>query len=493
MVTDRQVKKLKKLIQTEATLKRAADKAGMDEKTARKYRQIEKLPSEMKCPRTWRTRKDAFVAVWDEVKVLLKRNPGLEGKTLFEELQRRYPERFEAGQLRTLQRKIKAWRALEGPPKEVYFPQLYHPGERSQSDFTHMKSLGITLAGRPFDHLLYHFVLPYSNWETGTVCFSESFESLSEGLQNALWTLGGVPQSHQTDQLTAAVYQELDRSRFTARYQRLLKHYRLQGRKTQPASPNENGDVEQRHHRFKRALDQTLMLRGHRDFAGREAYKIFLQTLFKQLNRHRKSRFEEELKQLHPLPAGRLENCQQLTVKVGPSSTIHVAHNTYSVDSRLIGETIQVRVLTETLELWYGQRQLETLPRLRGDGGHHIQYRHLIPWLVRKPGAFENYRYRQALYPTTRFRLAYDLLKRHYTTQGASRRYLEILQLAATESEVAVDQALNQLIEHPQRLTPEAVAALIHKEPVKPIREIAIAPVNLTHYDALLSGCEVIQ
>lgn len=493
MVTDRQVKKLKKLIQTEATLKQAADKAGMDEKTARKYRRAGKLPSEMKRPRTWRTRTDPFATVWDEVKVWLSRNPGLEGKTLFEELQRRYPERFEEGQLRTLQRKIKAWRAVEGPPKEVFFPQLYHPGDRSESDFTHMKSLGITLAGRPFDHLLYHFVLPYSNWETGTVCFSESFESLSDGLQNALWTLGGVPQSHQTDQLTAAVYQGLDRSRFTTRYQGLLKHYRLEGRKTQPASPHENGDVEQRHHRFKRAVEQALMLRGHRDFADREAYEHFLQTLFQQLNQNRKTRFAEELKQLHPLPAGRLESCKQLTVKVGPSSTIHVAHNTYSVDSRLIGETIQVRVLTETLELWYGQRLLETLPRLRGDGGHHIQYRHLITWLVRKPGAFENYRYRQALYPTTRFRLAYDQLKRRYSTQGASRRYLQILQLAATESETAVDQALNHLIEQPQQLAPEAVKAFIRQETVKPTQEIAVDPVNLHHYDALLSRCEVVQ
>lgn len=493
MVTDRQVKKLKKLLQTEATLRQAADKAGMDEKTARKYRRSGKLPSEMKHPRTWRTRKDPFIAFWEEVKVLLNRNPGLEGKTIFEELQRRYPGRFEDGQLRTLQRKIKTWRATEGPPKEVYFPQLYHPGDRSESDFTHMKSLGVTLAGQPFDHLLYHFVLPYSNWETGTVCFSESFESLSEGLQNALWTLGGVPQSHQTDQLTAAIYSGLNRTRFTTRYQALLKHYRLEGRKTQPASPHENGDVEQRHHRFKGAVEQALMLRGHRDFANREAYERFLQALFRQLNRNRKTRFAEELKQLRPLPAGRLESCKQLTLKVGPSSTIHVAHNTYSVDSRLIGETIQVRVLTETLELWYGQRRLETLPRQRGDGGHYIQYRHLIPWLVRKPGAFENYRYRQALYPTTRFRLAYDLLKRRYSTQGASRRYLEILELAATESETAVDQALNQLMEQPQQLTPEAVKAFIRQETVQPVHEITIDPVHLHYYDALLTGSEVLQ
>ena len=235
------------------------------------------------------------------------------------------------------------------------------------------------------------------------------------------------------------------------------------------------------------------MLRGYRDFANRSEYESFLQTLFKQLNRSQKSRFEEELKQLHPLPARRLESCIQLTVKVGPNSTIHVAHTTYSVDSRLVGETVQIRVLTEKLELWYGQRQLETLPRLRGDGGSHIQYRHLIQWLVRKPGAFENYRYRQALYPTIRFRLAYDQLKNRYNTQGASRRYLQILQLAATESVSAVDQALTGLLEQPQQLTPVAVEALIRKETAKPTREIAIDPVNLHHYVALLPSCEVIQ
>jgi len=173
------------LAQTEKNFGIAAIKAGMDEKTARKYRKLEKLPSELQKQHTWRTRQDPFEDVWHEVKSMLEINPGLEAKTLFEDLQRRSPGRFSDGQLRTLQRRIKIWRASEGPPKEVFFTQVHTPGQLSQSDFTSMNKLGITIGGQPFDHLVYHFVLTYSNWETGTICFSESFESLSEGLQNA--------------------------------------------------------------------------------------------------------------------------------------------------------------------------------------------------------------------------------------------------------------------------------------------------------------------
>src|SRR5690606_15796915 len=143
---------------------------------------------------------------------------GLEAKTLFEDLQRRYPAQFQDGQLRTLQRRVKQWRALEGPPKEVFFPQEHHPGELCQSDFTHMTALGVTIGGQRFEHLIYHFVLTYSNWETGTICFSESFESLSEGLQRALWQLGGVPKAHRTDRLSAAVHKDLSPEVFTDRY-----------------------------------------------------------------------------------------------------------------------------------------------------------------------------------------------------------------------------------------------------------------------------------
>ena len=223
MVTDRQVRRLMKLLQSEKTLAAAAAKAGMDEKTARKYRRLGKLPGEVKVEHSWRTREDPFAEVWQEVKENLEINPGLEAKTLFEDLQRRYPGRFADGQLRTLQRRVKAWRALEGPAKEVFFPQVHKPGQLCQSDFTHMKSVGVTIQRQPFGHLIYHFVLTYSNWETGTICFSESFESLSEGLQKALWELGGVPRVHRTDRLTTAVQKPAHPEEFTQRYTALLK------------------------------------------------------------------------------------------------------------------------------------------------------------------------------------------------------------------------------------------------------------------------------
>lgn len=488
MVTDQQVRRLHALMQTEKTLAVAAAKAGMDEKTARKYRRLGKLPSEVKNDPTWRTRKDPFEDVWEEVRVKLEINPGLEAKTLFQDLQRRYPGRFQDGQLRTMQRRVKRWRALEGPPKEVFFPQEHRPGELCESDFTHMSSLGVTIGGERFEHLIYHFVLTYSNWETGMVCFSESFESLSEGLQRALWELGGVPKAHRTDRLSAAVHKDLSPDVFTDRYSALLRHYGLKGQKTQAACPHENGDVEQRHHRFKRALDQSLLLRGSRDFDSREDYETFLRKLFAQLNAGRRDRFEEELAVLRRLPATRLEAAKRLRVRVRKSSTIRVRGNVYSVDSRLIDEMVEGRLFAEHLEIRYGQQKVETLPRLRGEGRHYIQYRHVIDWLVRKPGAFEHYRYRQDLFPTHRFRRAYDQLKGRLNGQS-SQEYLRILFAAARENETAVDEALGQLLESGQVISAERVRELVSASTAlsKP-REVTIDAVELTAYDALLGA-----
>ena len=465
----------------------AASKADMDEKTARKYRRIGKIPSDIKVEHTWRTREDPFSEVWEEVKEKLEINPGLEAKTLFEDLQYRYPGQFADGQLRTLQRRIKIWRALEGPPKEVFFPQKHHPGELCQSDFTHMGSLGVTIQGQPFDHLIYHFVLTYSNWETGTICFSESFESLSEGLQNAIWELGGVPKMHRTDRLSAAVKKPGNPEEFTQRYKALLNHYNLEGHKTQPESPNENGDIEQRHYRFKKALDQSLMMRGNRDFSSREEYAGFLRKLYNQLNAGRRDRFKDEQGVLMRLPLKRLESCKKLKVRVGPSSTIRVNHNVYSVHSRLIREMIEARLYMEYLEIWYAQQRIETIPRLRGEGKHNIQYRHIIDWLVRKPGAFENYRYRDALFPTHRFRMAYDWLKERKPSK-ASKEYLNILHLAARRNEAMVDYALGNLIENGDPVSIESVMSIIDSlDQIPSPAEVTIEKVDLGAYDVLLS------
>lgn len=411
MVTNQQLRILMKAIKTENTLSLAAAKAGMDEKTARKYRRSGKLASEMAQSHTWRTRPDPFEEVWEEIRDKLKDNAGFESKTLFEDLQRRYPGRFSDGQLRTLQRRVKAWRALEGPQKQVMFEQVHEPGALCQSDFTRMGPLGIAVAGQPFDHMIYHFVLTYSNWEAGTVCFSESFESLSEGLQRALFELGGVPRTHQSDRMSAAVSNLSERKDFTDSYEGLLGHYGMEGRKIQAGQAHENGDIEQRHHRFKRAVEQALLLRGSRDFTSREDYEAFLRGLFDQLNAGRTERLAQELEVLRPLPATRFERPKEVDVTVGSGSVIRVQNNVYSVSSRLIGETVRVRFHAETLEVFYAQRRVEVLPRLRGRKKHRIDYRHVIDSLVRKPGAFENYRYREDLFPTSRFRMAYDALK----------------------------------------------------------------------------------
>jgi hypothetical protein len=288
MVTDQQIRRLFKLSNTEKSQEIAASKAGMDVKTARKYLRARRLPSEMKAERHWRTRKDYFEDVWPKIEEQLRTNPGLEAKTIFAALQREHPERFADGQLRTLQRRVKHWRATEWPAQEVYFVQEHRAGELCESDFTHLTELGVSIAGEEFPHLLYHFVLTYSNLETGTICYSESFASLSEGLQAALWELGGVPSLHRTDRMTAAINNLTELADFQRNYQALVGHYGLEGRKIQTGRPNENGDIEQRHHRFKRALEQALLLRGSRDFSTVAEYELFLKQLFEQLNSGRK-------------------------------------------------------------------------------------------------------------------------------------------------------------------------------------------------------------
>jgi transposase len=494
MVSDNQVRRLRKLMRDDERLSLNAAKAGMDEKTARKYLSSERLPSEMSEEHTWRTREDPFQEVWSEIWPFLELNPGLEAKTLFDHLQRLYGGKFSDGQLRSFQRGVRRWRALEGPPKEVFFAQEHRPGYLCQSDFTYMHELGITIGGEVFDHLLYHFVLTYSNWETGSICFSESYESLSSGLQDALWELGAVPEVHQTDRLTAAVSPPSRPEEFTQRYGGLLRHYRLEGRKCRAGQPHENGDVEQRHHRFKRAVDQALMLRGSRDFSTGPDYGDFLKKLFAQLNAGRQARLEAERPLLRPLPTAKLDSYKRLSdIRVSRGSVIQAAKNTYSVESRLIGESVAVRLYAEHVEVWYAQRCVERMPRLRGEGKHHVQYRHVIQWLVRKPGAFENYRYRADLFPSSRFRRAYDELKARLAVNKAASVYLGILKLAAGEGEDLVERSLQALFDRLQQISCEAVEAEAERlrEGPRAADEVRVAEIDLGVYDGLLETQEV--
>jgi hypothetical protein len=490
MIKDTQVRRLRRFLGKDHPLYLAALKVGMDTKTARKYRHAERLPSESFVPRTWRTREDPFQDVWSELRDRLELNPGLQAKTLFEDLQRRFPGRFPDAQLRTLQRKIKTWKAVEGPPKEVFFDQIHTPGELCASDFTCMNDLHITLAGRPFEHLVYHFVLTYSNWETGTVCFSESFESLSQGLQNALWELGGVPRTHRTDRLTAAVNNLGDRDLFQQRYRALLVHYGLTPQAIQARKANQNGDVEQSHNRFKQAVDQALMLRDSRDFDDRAAYEQFLRAVFAQRNSGRTARFSEERPRLNDLPTRRVDAWHRRQLRVSQGSTIRVRTNTYSVPSRLIGEKVDVHVMAECLEVWHGPVLVERVARLRGRNKYSINYRHLIDWLVRKPGAFAAYRYQEAMFPTSRFRRVYDALLEHSPTRAA-QDYLRILELAAKESEVGVDVVLDRLLEGKVPITPTVVEEHLRRDlGLPPAMEVSVVMVDLSSYDYLLENRE---
>src|SRR6266566_429610 len=461
MVTDEQVRRLRKLSNTEKNQEIAASKAGMDPTTARRYLGLERLPSELKKERPWRTREDPFGEVWDAVQQQIQESPGLEAKTLFEWLQREYPGRFSDGQIRTLQRRIKLWRVTEGPAQEVYFGQKHTPGRLCASDFTHMTELGITLEGQTFEHLVYHFVLTYSNWETGTICYSESLESLSEGWQNAVWELGAVAAEHRTDSLSSAVNNMSNLEEFNRRYQGVMTYYGVKPQHTNPASPNENGDAEQSHHRFKRAVEQALLLRGSREFGSLTEYAQFLKDVFAQRNAGRRARLAEEIAVMRELPARRVE----------------------------------ARSYLDHVEVWYGQRKVEDLPRLRGRGKHRIDYRHIIEWLVRKPGAFENYRYQEDLFPTSRFRMAYDALK-ETTPSRSSKEYVKILKLAAEAGEVQVDEALRELLERKAEtvITVESIGEVLAKlETIPPVTLVEVAPEDLASFDQLCTEMGVRQ
>ncbi len=394
------------------TQEQAAARAGMSVRTARAYARGGQLPSQLKQPRTYRSRPNPFADDWPWLVAHLEQDPALQGQTLFGLLCARQPGRYQAGQLRTLQRHIAAWRAQHGPEREVMFPQVHEPGEAAQSDFTHMSSLGVTLGGVPFEHLVYHLVLVYSNVEAVQICFSESFESLVEGFETGLWQIGGVPRQHRTDHLSAAIA-PLDadgRAQAKERYRLLMMHYGLEPTTNNLGVAHENGDVEQEHFRFKQAVDQTLRVRGSREFGDRAAYTRFLQNVVRQRNLTRQSRWLQEREALRPLPAAPLGLCRELRVPVSRFSTIQVLRNTYSVPSRLIGTTLLVRVRSETLQVYRGTAHLLTMPRLLGSGQHRIDYRHVIWSLVRKPGAFVHYRYRDDLFPSLTFRRTYDAL-----------------------------------------------------------------------------------
>jgi len=487
MKKDREIKLLLDERRKGASQKLAAARAGMSERTARKYERLGKLPSQTKKPRAHRTRENPFIADWAWVESQLQTDPALQTKTLFTLLCQAFPGRYQEGQLRTLQRHVQAWRVQHGPDQEIMFEQIHIPGKMTQSDFTSMNSLNVTLGGQPFPHLVFHLVLTYSNVEAIHICFSESFESLAEGLETCLWQMGGVTEQHRTDNLSAAVcgidsngYHE-----FTQNYLTLLKHYDMIATANTAGCANQNGDVEQSHFRFKTAVDQALRVRGSRDFTDRAAYEHFLTDLVRQRNLTRSQRYAEERITLRPLPSRPLNFAREIIVRVSRFSLVRILHNYYSVPSRLIGIQLKVRIHAETLELFHSAAHILTLPRLIGRNQKRIDYRHLIWSLVRKPGAFAGYCYREELFPTTTFRCAYDCLLQRKPAQ-ADREYLRVLHLAASTSESEVELALKLLLDEGILPEFEAVRELVSTNKPTAIPVIGKANINLSHYDALI-------
>jgi len=489
MTQDQQVRRFMSLIKRGMALSVASAKAGMSEPTARKYRKAGRLPSELQKPHDWRTRPDPFEEVWPEIESLLDRDGGLEAKTVFEEIQRRHPDRFAVGQLRTLQRRFRDWRVVHGPEQEVFFPQVYIPGEQCQSDFTEMNSVEVTIAGQGLRHLIYHFVLPYSNWEQVRIAYSENFEALSEGLQEALWKLGAVPRVHRSDNLSAATH-ELIRTRgrgFTERYLELLGHYGMEPSKNHPGNGHENGDVEQSHYRFRLAADQRLRLRGSRDFATLKDYRQFLEDLVEERNRGRGDKLQQELAEMRSLPARRLEAFREKMVRVTRTSIVRILNNAYSVPSRLIGYRLKARIYSDEIELEYQGQVVERLERIRGQDKSQIDYRHLIASLVRKPGAFRRLAYREALFPSPVFRRTYDVLVEK-SVHWADLEYLRILHLAATTWQCQVEQTLERLLAQDQVPDYETVKQLATVPERMAWPEVRIGEPDLVVYDQLLAA-----
>ena len=364
------------------------------------------------------------------------------------------------------------------------FPQEHRPGERAQSDFTSMNELAITIGGERFDHLAYHFVLPYSNWEFAKVCFAESFETLTEGFQGAVTRLGAVPLYARTDNLSAATHKLREGGRdFNERYVEFLGWYGCKPERNTPGRGHENGDVEQGHHRLKRAVEQALLVRGSREFEDRASYEAFLEEIVDARNRRTVGKLGDELRVMKELPVVAVENFRRQPVRVSVFSTVHIAGNTYTVPSRLCGEQVEARSYAESIEIWYSGQRLLTLERLRGKGIAAIDYRHVIWSLVRKPGAFARYRFREALFPSVVFRVAYDALVQRLGAR-ADVEYVRILHLAASTSETAVEQTLERLVRDHGLEDYAQVRRLVEPEPIA-VPDCGVIEPDLSIYDEL--------
>ena len=425
----------------------AAAKAGFSTATAYRIEADPWLPSQKKKPRG-RRRPDPLAGVWDsEIVPMLEAAPGLRAVAIFEEICRRDPG-IALGVRRTLERRIAGWRALNGPNRDVIFRQEHPPGRMGLSDFTDMGALGITIAGERFGHRLYHFRLAFSGFEHAHVVLGgESFVALAEGLQNALWALGGVPQQHRSDSLSAA-FRNLDREAqedLTRRYEELCAHYGMTPSRNNRGVAHENGSIESAHGHLKNVLRDELLLRGSRDFADLAAYRRFIDEVVGRRNARNRKRIEIERAVLEPLPARRTSDYEEARVLVTSSGGFILRRIFYSVPSRLVGHRLNVHVYDDRLECFLGATQLLTLRRGRppqgsGKHGHVVDYHHVIHALRKKPMALLNLVYRDQLFPRRAYARAFELLLARESDKQACRTMVGLLALAhdrACEAELA--------------------------------------------------------
>ena len=411
----------------------AAAKAGISERSARRIESGEHKIH--KQPRKYRTRKDPFDGLFQQhIVPLLEKNPALQPITLFDELDKIAPGKFDHSNLRTLQRRIKLWRAQYGPAQDVIFRQTHAPGEMGISDYTWANKLNITLDGAPFEHKLYHYRLVFSGWTYVQVCLGgESFESLSSGLQNAFWRSGGVPTTHRTDSLSAAFNNHTQEQLLTDRYDKLCKHYGVVATRNNKGVAHENGAIESPNRHLKHKIEQQLLLRNSRDFATLSEYKVFIDAIVSKINRQGKTRFDEERQHLKSLPARRTHDFSEQFVKVTSSSTINVKRVTYTVPSRLIGSTLMAHIYDDRLVLFLGHEPALTLSRIRNQGAaraRSVDYRHIIHSLAKKPNAFKCSQLRDDIIPAGDFTLLWQKLTKEYVSDSDCRYMVDLLLLA---------------------------------------------------------------
>jgi hypothetical protein len=465
------------------SLEVASARAGMSRNTGSKYVRSSKLPSERKKTRTYKTHPDYFAEHWPVISGLLEKSPTLQAKTILAYLIEHYPNRYGETHLRTLQKRLQLYRAQYGKNKPVIFSQDIKPGQSSQSDWTEMDSLNVTIGGQPFKHMIFHFMLPYSRWESIMICHVESFDTLSQGYSRATLELGGVLPVHRTDNLSAATKRARGTRAFTDRWQEFLAHYKVKPSRNNPGESHENGSVEKSHDVFKSAVNQHLLLRVSRDFPDKASYEKFLIGIKDQRNQMRKEALAEELPYLRDLPERNWRDPVAMYVKVSTSSTINILNCVYSVPSRLIAYTLRCEVFVDRIDVYYGQQALFTMPRIKE--GAHIDYRHIIDSLVRKPGAFAKYQYRDQLFPQPIFREAYDSLIERKPLDG-HKDYLKLLHMAKCYGERVVATLLESCRKAHEIPDVASIASLLQTSSKKAsVIDVNVTTPDLKAYDEL--------